>query len=514
MFIIYITIAFLIGYISCDYNEDYRPQFHFTPPKGWNNDPNGLIYYKENYHLFYQFYPNGTHWGPMHWGHAVSKDLFHWQNLPIALYPQIGGREYIFSGSAIIDVNNVTGFNPSGSDTKAMIAIFTGHKDPEGIQTQWMAYSVDDGLNWKYYDKNPIIPAPPKQRDFRDPKIFKYNDYYVIVLAAGDHVMLYKSTNMKDWQLIQQFGLGQGSHAATWECTDLYPMRVNIKGNLVEKWILTVNVAAKTQYFVGEFDGKQFRNDNPPDTVQWIDYGSDNYAGVTYNLEPNNGRHIFMGWMLNPGYAGATPTSVWRGGMTIARELSLVHTPDNKLRLASLPVPEISKIVQNNSSVLNKTLKPNETLNLNADQTVKSKLLDIELEVDMSSGRLNADKFGLQFKGSKDILRVYFDGSGNKFVVDRSGTGRHEFSKSFVLKSEGPRLTTGSVITMRLVLDVASVELFADHGLTTITDAFYSTDSLNTNINLFYESTVGTSVLKVNRVDIRQLNSVWNHKFI
>ncbi|XP_054153378.1 levanase-like [Oppia nitens] len=515
MFCNFLIIVLLIGLNNCEYDEDYRQQIHYSVPKGWTNDPNGLVYYKDTYHLFYQYClglsPDG---GKMHWGHAISKDLFHWQNLPIALYPQVGGRESIWSGSAIVDVNNVTGFAAPGAVNKTMIAFFSGFNDTDGIQDQWLAYSADEGLTWKYYDSNPVIPNPTKLRDYRDPKVLQFKDHYALIFAAGNHVNLYKSYNLKVWQFIQEFGAGQGSHESVWECPDLYPLNVTINGTIVEKWILTVNLNSKTQYFVGTFDGKQYRNDNSPDTVQWLDYGADNYAGVTYNTVPNNGRRVFIGWSVNPGYAVAVPTNPWRGGMTVPRELSLVKTTDNKLRLAALPVPEISNIVQNTTIILVKPLKPNETLNLNADQNIKSRLLDIELEVDMSSGRLNADKFGLQFKGSKDVLRVYFDGSGNKFVVDRNSTGRHEFSKSFVLKSEGPRLTTGSVITMRLVLDVASVELFADNGLTTITDTFYSTDSLNTNINLFYESTIGTSVLKVNRVYIRQLNSVWNNKFI
>ncbi|CAG2103481.1 unnamed protein product, partial [Medioppia subpectinata] len=210
MHVIILTLLFSIYLVSGElYHEDYRPQLRYTPPKGWNNDPNGLLHYKDKYHLFFQYFPDAPHNGPQHWGHAVSTDLFHWENLPIALYPQLDGHEMIWSGSAIVDERNVTGFQPVGSANKTMVAIFTGMHDTDGTQSQWFAYSLDEGLNWKYYAGNPIIPNPGL-RDFRDPKIFAFGDHYVIVLAAGDHVNLYSSQDMKHWELIQDIYLVSG----------------------------------------------------------------------------------------------------------------------------------------------------------------------------------------------------------------------------------------------------------------------------------------------------------------
>jgi fructan beta-fructosidase len=213
------------------YNENFRPQLHYSPPKSWMNDPNGLVYHKETYHLFYQYFPNSTKWGPMHWGHATSKDLFHWTTLPIALYPN--DHEYIFSGSAIMDYNNVTGFQ-THKENITMIAIFTSHGKTDNVEKQSLAYSNDNGITWTQNPKNPIIDNP-KIRDFRDPKILRYhNSHYVIVLAAGDHVNIYKSTNMKEWTLASEFGHNpaQGSHQGVWECPDLFPMHVDINGSV------------------------------------------------------------------------------------------------------------------------------------------------------------------------------------------------------------------------------------------------------------------------------------------
>nr|WEI57623.1 putative GH32 family protein [Oppiella nova] len=491
------------------YHEDYRPQLHYPPPKGWNNDPNGLLYHKGTYHLFYQFYPNDTKPGPMHWGHATSPDLFHWQTLPIALYPQLKGQEDIWSGSAIADTHNVTGFAPGGSPNTTLIAIFTGHSAPDGVQSQWMAYSLDNGLNWGYYAKNPIIPDPPKVRDFRDPKIFKYGDYYALVLAVGDHVNIYNSLNMKEWQLKQEYGFKVGSHEGVWECVDLFPINATIDGKTVEKWVLTVNTAGRTQYFIGTFDGQKFTNDNPDNLILWVDYGPESYAGVTYNME-DSGRRVFIAWMCNFGYINEVPTSVWRGGMTLPRDLSLINTaaPDSKLRLASIPAPEILKLNQNSTKISGGVLKANTSLSI--VPKVASKLVDIELELDMSGANQSADRFGVEFKGAKDWLRVYYTGAGNKFVIDRSGAGRHEFSKNFMLTPDAPRLTTGPVVSMRLVLDVSSVELYADSGLTVMTGSFYSTDNLTANISLFYESTDNTKQLKCNDININSLKSIWN----
>ena len=248
------------------YSEKYRPQFHFTPAEKWMNDPNGMVYYEGEYHLFYQYYPKDIVWGPMHWGHAVSKDLVEWEHLPIALYPDSLG--YIFSGSAVIDWKNTSGLGQNG--TLPMIAIFT-HHDPVGekagandFQYQSLAYSNDKGRTWTKYKGNPVVPNPGI-RDFRDPKVIwdEASNQWVMVFAAWDHVKFYGSPNLLDWKHLSDFGKEWGTHAGVWECPDLFPMTVEGTGE--KKWVLlqslnpgAVNGGSGTQYFVGKFDGKEF----------------------------------------------------------------------------------------------------------------------------------------------------------------------------------------------------------------------------------------------------------------
>ena len=251
------------------YQEAHRPQFHFTPEANWMNDPNGMVYYDGEYHLFYQYYPDSTVWGPMHWGHAVSTDLTHWEHLPIGLYPDSLG--YIFSGSAVVDWDNTSGLGKNGQPP--MIAIFT-HHDPIGekegridFQYQSIAYSNDKGRTWTKYEGNPVV-SNPGIRDFRDPKVIwdAASEQWIMVFAAWDHVKFYGSKNLIDWQHLSDFGKEWGTHAGVWECPDLFPMQV--EGTNEQKWVLLVSInpgafngGSGTQYFVGHFDGQGFSLD-------------------------------------------------------------------------------------------------------------------------------------------------------------------------------------------------------------------------------------------------------------
>ncbi|MEL7425662.1 MAG: glycoside hydrolase family 32 protein [Bacteroidota bacterium] len=251
------------------YQEQHRPQLHFSPDSMWMNDPNGMVFFDGEYHLFYQYYPDSTVWGPMHWGHAVSTDLMHWEHLPIALYPDSLG--YIFSGSAVVDWNNTSGLGKGNSPP--LIAIFT-HHDPVGadagdddFQYQSIAYSIDKGRTWTKYDGNPVIPNPGI-RDFRDPKVIWDDDsaQWVMVFAAYDHVKLYGSSNLIDWMHLSDFGREWGTHGGVWECPELFP--ITVEGTTHKKWVLlssinpgSPNGGSGTQYFVGHFDGKDFTLD-------------------------------------------------------------------------------------------------------------------------------------------------------------------------------------------------------------------------------------------------------------
>ena len=251
------------------YREQHRPQLHFSPPTQWMNDPNGMVFYEGEYHLFYQHYPDSNVWGPMHWGHAVSTDLIHWEQLPIALYPDSLG--YIFSGSAVVDWLNTSGFGEN--EIPPLVAIYTYH-DPAGdaearidFQTQGIAYSNDRGRTWTKYEGNPVLPNPGI-RDFRDPKVIWDRDaeQWVMVLAAYDHVKFYGSKDLKNWRFLSDFGKNWGSHGGVWECPDLFPMELEGSGEI--DWVLLLSInpgspngGSGTQYFVGDWDGRRFRLD-------------------------------------------------------------------------------------------------------------------------------------------------------------------------------------------------------------------------------------------------------------
>ena len=302
--------------------EQHRPQIHFTPKAHWMNDPNGMFYNKGVYHLFFQYYPGASVWGPMHWGHATSKDLMHWQEQPIALYPDSLG--YIFSGSAVVDKSNTSGFGKKGQ--VPIVAIFT-HHNMEGekekrndFQNQSIAYSLDDGKTWVKYAGNPVLHNPGIV-DFRDPKVMWYEAQkkWIMTLATKDRVTFYSSPNLKEWTKESEFGETLGAHGGVWECPDLFTLYDNGK----KVWALTVSInpggpnkGSATQYFLGDFDGNRF---TPLSTeTKWIDYGTDDYAGVTWSNTGN--RKIFLGWMSNWQYATIVPTNIWRSATTIPRE--------------------------------------------------------------------------------------------------------------------------------------------------------------------------------------------------
>ena len=307
-------------------NEKYRPQFHFTPIRNWMNDPNGLLYYKGKYHLFFQHNPQANVWGNMSWGHAVSTDLYSWQELPVAINctPTSG----IFSGSAVVDYNNTSGFGTT--ENPPIVAIYTEHQNDESNQSQCLAFSVDEGLTFTKYEANPVLDI--NLPNFRDPKVSWIDGQWIMTLALPQEfkISFYSSPNLKEWTHLSDFGPA-AEVGGIWECPDLF--------QIGDKWVLIVSlnpggfqIGSGTQYFVGQWNGKEFIADDVQ--TRWIDYGRDNYAGVTFSNAPDNKR-IFLGWMSNWDYAVKVPTDPWRSAMTVPRELSLkgntlVQTPIEK----------------------------------------------------------------------------------------------------------------------------------------------------------------------------------------
>jgi len=487
------------------YAEQYRPQVHFSPPSGWMNDPNGMVFFEGEYHLFYQYYPDSTVWGPMHWGHAISTDLMHWENLPIALYPDSLG--FIFSGSAVVDVNNTSGFGKDGKP--AMVAIFTLHDmkgQKEGrkdIESQGIAYSTDKGRTWTKYENNPVLKSPGTP-DFRDPKV-SWNaetKKWIMTLAVGDHICFYSSPNLKEWALESEFGKGIGAHGGVWECPDLFQLPVSGKADQ-KKWVLIVNInpggpngGSATQYFVGEFDGHKFTNESTE--IQWADQGKDNYATVTFaNIPETDGRRISMGWMSNWQYAQVVPTGVWRSAMTLPRELKLI-SENNKYLLTSEPVKEIQLLRESKTE-----LKPG---------LIKEKLeiaeppMPAELDLKFSIPATDASTdFGIELYNSKgENLLIGYDKAKGEFYVNRTNAGNSDFSKDFSGIHVSPFALGGSSVDMHLVIDAASVELFAMSGKVVMTEIFFPTESFS-GIRLYSKN----GNVQLDSGTVYKLNSIW-----
>lgn len=459
----------------------YRPYFHFTPQKNWMNDPNGMFYLNGKYHLFFQHYPDSNVWGPMHWGHAESSDMVKWEEKPIALYPDSLG--YIFSGSAVVDYNNTSGFGVEGKTP--IVAIFT-HHDMEkekaqqiDVETQSIAYSLDEGITWKKYEGNPVIENP-NIRDFRDPKVFWHEatEKWIMVLAAHNLVMIYGSPNLKDWEYFSEFGLDVGNHDGVWECPDLF--QLPIEGTDSFKYVMLVsnsrnepNSGSATQYFVGDFDGKSFQMDTAfaQELEQkgnfWMDFGKDNYAGVTWhNTESKSGEKYLIGWMSNWEYATKVPTYAWRSSMTIARKLSLKPN-DETYRLISEPVDAYQSYAKEKTSLAEMKIKKNKTL-------ISEDILPSEIDFSFSEPKQGSTIFSLVAQNGNQIDFGY-NADTNRFFIDRQASGITDFHPSFANKiSTAPRLVSKKPIEGKVFIDKTSVEIFWDGGLTTMSEIFFT----------------------------------------
>ncbi|HZY35473.1 MAG TPA: glycoside hydrolase family 32 protein [Mucilaginibacter sp.] len=479
------------------YHEPFRPQIHFSPKEHWMNDPNGMVYFNHTYHLFFQYYPGGTVWGPMHWGHAISRDLVHWKQLPIALYPDSLG--YIFSGSAVVDSNNTSGFGKNGKIP--LVAIFT-HHDPKGadagknnFQNQSLAYSLDGGYTWTKYAGNPVLKNPGIT-DFRDPKVswYKPGKKWVMTLATKDRITFYSSLNLKNWTKESEFGQTLGAHGGVWECPDLFPLKLNSKTH----WVLIVNLnpggpnkGSATQYFVGQFDGHTFTTTDT--TTKWLDYGPDEYAGVTWNNTGN--RRIFLGWMSNWLYGTKVPTTTWRSAFTIPRELNLT-TYNGRILLKSLPVNEFSSLKINNLSFKNIDLKKGRDFTGLTGKVSGQYLIKLETA--------SVDDFKLTLGNSKnEKLIIGYDKKANQYYIDRSHSGIVDFNKDFAAVATAPRMSAAKTIKLTLLVDRASVELFADDGATVMTCIFFPNEAID-------KIALGSDrLLKVKSLSCFKLKSIW-----
>jgi fructan beta-fructosidase len=473
-----------------------RPLYHFTPLSNWMNDPNGMVYFNGEYHLFYQYHPDSDLWGPMHWGHAISSDLIHWTHLPLALYPDENGM--IFSGSAVVDKKNTSGL---GKDT--LVAIFTHDKD--GAESQSLAYSTDSGRTWTKYSGNPVLFAPSGTPDFRDPKVFWYGEgdsgHWVMCLAVRDRIMFYTSPDLIHWTHSGSFGPGYGSTAGVWETPELFELRVEGHGTET-RWVLVVGVqngtpagGSGTQYFVGTFDGRNFTSENSPETVLWADYGADFYAAQSFNDEPN-GRRLLIAWMNNWEYARVIPSSGQRGVFSVIREVSLMQSA-NGIRLTSKPIPEYQNLRREHHHWKNEIVTPE--ANILAD--VRGGALEILAEFKITA---EIDCFGFRvLLGKDEHTTISYSIKDKQLSVDRAQSGIVEFKDSFARIHLAELLPINNSIWLHIFVDRSSVEVFANNGLVTFTESVFPTEESH-GLELFVQ---GSEVL-VNSLDIYQLDPI------
>jgi fructan beta-fructosidase len=453
--------------------EAFRPAFHYSPARNWMNDPNGLVWYDGEYHLFYQYNPLGTDWGNMSWGHAVSPDLQTWEELPVAI--PFSDSEQVFSGSIVVDHANTTGFGTLGEPS--LVALYTSVYAHSGDQAQSLAYSTDRGRTWTRYDGNPVLEIGSS--DFRDPKVFWYAavGYWVmvVVLATERIVQFYRSDNLTEWEHLSDFATGSAVDGL-WECPDLFELPVDGGGPLGTRWVLVLSVnpgapagGSGTRYFVGDFDGKLFIPDDAADDT-WLDFGADCYAAVSFSDSPR-GERVLIGWMSNWQYAASVPTTPFRGSMTLPRTCRLTHV-DGRIRLLQRPVgPGRLRRAPEPGVEMRDVLVPEGVMLL--PEPAHGEALEIVVEFTLGS----AERFGLNLRENGDQRTVVgYDTRSGSLYIDRTAAGSGAFHDAFPAVHHGPLAAEDGRVRLRIYVDTASVEVFAGRGECVLTDQIFPDD--------------------------------------
>ena len=425
--------------------EQYRPVYHHTPAYGWMNDPNGMFYKDGVWNLYFQHNPYGSQWENMTWGHSTSTDLVHWKFQGDPVQPDALGT--VFSGSAVVDKENTSGFGKG-----AVIALYTSAGES---QTQSMVYSTDNGKTFTKYEGNPIITS--NVPDFRDPHMFWNEDIkkWNMILAAGQHMEIYSSDNLKDWKLESSFGEEYGNHGGVWECPDL--MKMKVRGTDKEKWMLICNInpggpfgGSATQYFIGDFDGHKFTCESKPEVTKWMDYGKDHYATVTFDNAPA-GRRVAIAWMSNWQYANQVPTLQYRSGNSIPRDLGLFEYK-GETYCSVVPSPEMTAA--------------------RSKKATKSLSESCEMVVNLKG---NATITLSNDNGEKVVM--CYDAKAETFSMDRTKSGKMDFSNDFAATTKAP--TYGKISQLRIFIDKSSIEVFDAEGKMAMTNLVFPTKPYN-----------------------------------
>jgi fructan beta-fructosidase len=446
-----------------------RPSYHFTAPTNWLNDPNGLIYFDGEYHLFYQHNPAEPTWGFIHWGHAVSTDLVHWTDLPLALYPEALGMP--FSGSAVADDTNSSGLCPQAG-AACLVAIFTHGGGP---QVQSVASSTDRGRTFRSYPFNPVIPNPNSYGflyDFRDPKVFFHapTARWVMIVAAGNRLMLYGSTNLTSWTVLSSFGPDNHMAGGVIEVPDLFELPVKNEPG-VTRWILKFDTnpggrygGSGAHYWVGDFDGISFSPTDP--APRWVDFGTDFYAATIFsNIPSTDGRTIWLGWMSNLIYATRLPTGNWRGAMTVPRELGLLRRDDGTYVLTQHPITELKTLRMASAIELSNQIVSGYTSLLD---NLTGDALEMILTIEPGTAR----EIGLLVRqGAGEETRIGYNADRGVLFVDRTASSSSVLRNTLHPRHEAPiHLDATGAVTLTILVDRSSVEVFSEDGEVVLTD--------------------------------------------
>jgi fructan beta-fructosidase len=496
-----LVISFLFAAAQVrPYSERYRPQVHFSPREHWTNDPNGLVYFHGEYHLFFQFNPLGDQWGHMSWGHAISHDLMHWRELPVAI-PEKDG-EMVFTGSVVVDRHNTSGF--CRQHQACLVAIYTGHRVTpiETRQTQNIAYSLDDGRTWTRYAQNPVLDL--HMADFRDPSVSwdeKERRWTMAVsLPRERKVLFYASPNLKDWTQLSEFGPA-GDVDGDWECPDL--LKIPGEHGAAELWALKIGLnpgapqgGSGEQYFLGQFDGKRFIPTTQRGSHGWTNYGKDDYCAISFNGLPAYEKPVLLGWMSNWQYATKLPTSPWRGQMSLPRRLSLLRDSAG-LALRQEPIVE--------------RLRTQRQIISGGKKMTHRYFRDAPFELDLTFVPANEREFGVRlYTGDRQWTDVGFDRTRREFYMDRTHSGA-EVSPEFPGRTVAPSVETRS-FDLKLIVDWSSIEAYAQNGTIAMTNLAFPVSTRN-RIKIFSVHEGGTRVENSGMhgdADIQVTGEIWN----
>jgi fructan beta-fructosidase len=488
-----LALGAITGAETTGYDQPYRPQVHFSPREHWTNDPNGLVYFRGEYHLFFQFNPFGDEWGHMSWGHAVSRDLLHWTELPVAIPEKKG--EMVFTGSVVVDRQNTSGF--CRPKDECLVAVYTGYDDNPGKtrQTQNLAYSVDNGRTWTRYAGNPVIDLD--LADFRDPSVSwdeKEQHWLMAVSLPKEHkIRFYSSRDLKQWTQLSDFGPA-GDVAGDWECPDL----VNIPGVGQEKgiWALKVGLnpgapqgGSGEQYFLGKFDGTGFAASTETGSHGWTNYGKDDYCAISFNGLPRDEKPVLIGWMNNWQYAAKLPTSPWRGQMSIPRRLSLVR---DQTGIALKQEPVIAPL----------RVDPNK-MPIPTGGSAEGDLLQAPFELDVQFSSPSEQIVGVKlYTDEQHWTEIGFDRGKGEFYMDRTKSGE-AVAPDFPVRTTAP-LIASRPFDLRLIIDRCSIEAFAQNGTIAMTNLIFP-PSQKSKVRFFSASGKEVSVTG----EAWRLRSIW-----